>query len=43
MMEGVPVPARERVLRIVNREEAIRTACMLARTGRYYPGSRKGS
>ena len=33
MMEGVPVPARERVLRIVNREEAIRAACMLAKPG----------
>ena len=33
MMEGVPTSARERVLRIVNREEAIRTACMLARAG----------
>ncbi|MFO7668877.1 MAG: UDP-N-acetylmuramoyl-L-alanyl-D-glutamate--2,6-diaminopimelate ligase [Bacteroidales bacterium] len=33
MMEGVPASARERVLRIVNREEAIRTACMLARAG----------
>ncbi|MDX2429959.1 MAG: cyanophycin synthetase, partial [Bacteroides sp.] len=33
MMEGVPIPARERVLRIVSREEAIRTACMLAKSG----------
>lgn len=33
MMEGVPISARERVLRIVNREEAIRTACMLAKAG----------
>ncbi len=33
MMEGVPTLARERVLRIVSREEAIRTACMLAKTG----------
>ena len=33
MMEGVPSLAREKVLRIVSREEAIRTACMLAKTG----------
>lgn len=33
MMEGVPVSVRDRVLRIVSREEAIRTACMLAKAG----------
>ena len=33
MMEGVPAGSRERVLRILSREEAIRTACMLARSG----------
>jgi len=33
MMEGVPAGSRDRVLRIENREEAIRTACMLARAG----------
>lgn len=33
LMEGVPVSERDRVLRIVSREEAIRTACMLAREG----------
>jgi len=33
MMEGVAFPFRDRVLRIVNREEAIRTACMLAGKG----------
>lgn len=30
MMEGIPEHWRERALRIVNRREAIRTACMLA-------------
>lgn len=30
MMEGIPARLRERVLRIPDREEAIRTACMLA-------------
>jgi UDP-N-acetylmuramoyl-L-alanyl-D-glutamate--2,6-diaminopimelate ligase len=33
MMEGVPAGSRDRVLRIQNREEAIRTACMLAKAG----------
>lgn len=33
MIEGVPTGRRERVLRILSREEAIRTACMLARSG----------
>jgi len=33
MMEGVPAGSRERVLRILSREEAIRTACMLAKSG----------
>ena len=33
MMEGVPSATREKVLRIVSREEAIRTACMLAGAG----------
>ncbi|MCP4314094.1 MAG: UDP-N-acetylmuramoyl-L-alanyl-D-glutamate--2,6-diaminopimelate ligase [Bacteroidetes bacterium] len=33
MMEGVPSAAREKVLRIISREEAIRTACMLAGAG----------
>lgn len=31
MMEGIPEQWRDRALRIVNRREAIRTACMLAR------------
>jgi UDP-N-acetylmuramoyl-L-alanyl-D-glutamate--2,6-diaminopimelate ligase len=30
MMEGIPVGLRDRILRITNRGEAIRTACMLA-------------
>lgn len=30
MMEGVPAQLRERTMRIVNREEAIRTACIIA-------------
>ena len=33
MMEGIPLRLRERTLRIVSREEAIRTACMLAGAG----------
>ncbi len=33
MMEGVPARSKDRVLRIQNREEAIRTACMLAQAG----------
>lgn len=33
MMEGVPTGSKDRVLRIQNREEAIRTACMLAQAG----------
>ena len=33
MMEGIPLKLRESTLRIVSREEAIRTACMLAGTG----------
>lgn len=33
MMEGIPAGSRDRVLRIENREEAIRTACMLAQSG----------
>lgn len=33
MMEGVPRETRDRILRIVNRKEAIRTACMLAGAG----------
>lgn len=33
MMAGVPANARERVLRITSREEAIRTACLLASEG----------
>ena len=43
MMEGVPATARERTLRIVSREEAIRTACMHGKSRGYYPGGRKGS
>ncbi len=30
MMEGIPAGVLDRVLRITDREEAIRTACMLA-------------
>jgi UDP-N-acetylmuramoyl-L-alanyl-D-glutamate--2,6-diaminopimelate ligase len=30
MMEGIPKPLLERTMRIVNREEAIRTACIIA-------------
>ena len=33
MNEGVEIPDRSKVLTILNREEAIRTACMLARSG----------
>jgi UDP-N-acetylmuramoyl-L-alanyl-D-glutamate--2,6-diaminopimelate ligase len=33
MMEGVPAVLTERVLRISNRKEAIRTACMMAQKG----------
>ncbi len=33
MMEGVPPALRDRTLRIANRKEAIRTACMLAGKG----------
>jgi UDP-N-acetylmuramoyl-L-alanyl-D-glutamate--2,6-diaminopimelate ligase len=33
ILEGVPSPLRDRVLRITSREEAIRAACMMARQG----------
>ena len=33
MMEGIPLLLRERTMRIVNREEAIRTACIIAGPG----------
>ena len=33
MMEGVPMSLKERTMRITNREEAIRTACIVAREG----------
>lgn len=33
MMSGVPATVRDRVLRITSREEAIRTACLLASAG----------
>jgi UDP-N-acetylmuramoyl-L-alanyl-D-glutamate--2,6-diaminopimelate ligase len=33
MMEGIPVGLQDRTMRIVNREEAIRTACIIARKG----------
>ncbi|MEN8157744.1 MAG: UDP-N-acetylmuramoyl-L-alanyl-D-glutamate--2,6-diaminopimelate ligase [Bacteroidota bacterium] len=33
MMEGVPQELKDRILRIASREEAIRTACMLATPG----------
>jgi UDP-N-acetylmuramoyl-L-alanyl-D-glutamate--2,6-diaminopimelate ligase len=31
MMEGIPAALKEQTLRIVNRKEAIRTACILAK------------